>query len=80
MKKFALLILSTGWVFTLLVSLYLNIAFLENEVYSVIYETSSQLNSFPYGHAIKTLLNITTAWFVFVLFGWAMYFVKQARL
>ncbi len=66
-EKGCFLILSTGWIVTLLVLLYLNIAFLENEAYPIIYKAGSQLNSFPYIHAIKTLLNITAVWFCFVL-------------
>ncbi len=80
MKKVTLLILSTGWIVTLIASLSLNFAFLENEVYPVIYETKSQINSFPYMRAAKTLLNITAAWFVFALIGWSAYFLKKVRL
>lgn len=55
MRKVILLILSTGWIITLIASLYLNFAFLENEVYPVVYGAKPQLNSFPYIHAAKTL-------------------------
>jgi hypothetical protein len=79
MRKIVLLILSTGWIVTLIASLYLNYMFLENEVYPVVYGTTSQLNSFPYIHAAKTLLHISLVWFCFVLIGWSAYFLKQVR-
>jgi len=79
MKKVVFLILSTGWVFTLLIGLYLNVTFIENEVFPVIYETEVQLNSFPYIHTVKALLGITAIWFFFVLIGWSLYFIRQAR-
>jgi hypothetical protein len=80
MKKVSLLILSTGWIVTLLVSQYLNVVFLENEVYPIIYDTETQLNCFPYIHAAKTLLNITAAWFGLAVVGWSIYLFKQSRL
>jgi hypothetical protein len=79
MKRVSLLILSTGWVVTLLISLYLNVVFLENEVYPIIYDTEGQLNSFPYIHAARTLLNITAAWFGLAVVGWSIYLLKQSR-
>jgi hypothetical protein len=74
MKKVVLLILSTGWVITLVASMYLNFAFLENEVYPAIYDAKSQINSFPYIYAARTLLNITAAWFCIVLIAWSAFF------
>lgn len=80
MKKILILIFSTGWVLTLLMSLYLIVAFLKNEVYPAIYDTHSQLNSFPYLQAVETLLSITLAWFILVLISWSIYHIKQNRL
>ncbi len=80
MKKALILLLSTGWVITLLVSLYLNIAFLKNEVYPIIYDSKSQLNSFPYLQAVEMLLNITLIWFVLVLIVWSIYYIRNNRL
>ncbi len=77
MKKLFILIFSTGWVLTLLASMYLNISFLKNEVYPVLYKSKGQLNSFPYMQASETLLNITLVWFVLVLIAWVIYCVKK---
>ena len=80
MKKIFILIFSSGWVLTLLMSLYLIIAFLKNEVYPTIYGTQNQLNSFPYLEAVETLLSITLVWFILVLIGWSAYYIKNNRL
>lgn len=71
---------STGWVFTLLGSMYLNVAFLKNEVYPILYENKGQLNSFPYMQAVESLLNITLTWVVLVLIAWSIYCIKKSRL
>lgn len=77
MKKIFILVFSTGWVLTLLSSMYLNIAFIKNEIYPILYESNSQLNSFPYMKAVETLLSITLVWFVLVLILWSIYFAKK---
>ncbi len=80
MKKTFILIFSTGWILTLLATMYLNIAFFKNEVYPLLYNSKGQLNSFPYIQAVETLLNITLVWFVLVLIAWTIYFIKKNRL
>jgi hypothetical protein len=80
MKKTFILIFSTGWVLTLLGSMYFNIVFLKNEVHPILYESKGQLNSFPYVQAAETLFNITLIWFVLVLIAWSIYHIKKSRL
>ncbi len=80
MKKTFTLLFSTGWVLTLLSSMYLNIAFIKNEIYPILYENKGQLNSFPYMQAIETLLGITLIWFIIVLISWSIYFIRTNRL
>jgi hypothetical protein len=80
MKKIFILVFSTGWILTLLSSMYLNVAFIKNEVYPILYESKEQLNSFPYMQAVETLLGITLVWFILVLISWSIYFIRTNRL
>jgi len=80
MKNIFMLLISTGWVFTLLASCYLVVIFLKNEVYPVIYNSKNQLDSFPYLQVVNILLNISFVWFILVLFGWSIYYLKKNRL
>lgn len=77
MKKSLVLLLSTGWIFILFLSLYFTTAFLRAEVSPIIYNTKQQLNSFPFLHEAQTMLTISFIWFVLVLIAWTVYFIKQ---